>query len=286
MISDYHNDTGITKMSSSKIIVFEHPLSPYVQSVKIALREKNIDFEKTYPPGIGGQTQQDFRKLNPRSEVPAFVHGDLVLFETPVILEYINDTWSSPNLYPSDAAQKAKGLLAANVALTQYEALMWAIGEIRIFKRAEGEFAERLTRNIQKIATELQAWMTEKLGDSPYFSGNEFGYADLCIAPIINSSVGSGLGPSPDTELGKWLDRVKERSSVRTTFDEAREGFAQMSAQGAIEKRPATFKREYRDHRLDLMVRIGGIGVVTEGLKKDNIRFSWPDVPEARREKL
>lgn len=265
-----------------EIIVFEHPLSPYVQSVKIALREKGVAFQKIQPNGIGGQTGQDFTDINPRSEVPALVHGDVKLFETPVILAYINDTWPSEGFYPSDPAKKAQSSLAAHVAMTQYEALMWAVAEINIYKRASGEMAKKLQENIQKIATELQGWMEDKLGDAPYFSGSEFGYADICIAPIINSSIGTGLGPK-NTKLSEWMSRVKGRQSVRKTFDEARIGFQQMSSQGDISQRPASLKREYRDHRLDLMVRIGGVQVVVDGLKKNNIRFSWPDV---RRGKL
>ena len=41
---------------------------------------------------------------------------------------------------------------------------------------------------------------------------------------------------------------------------------------GAVES--GLFKREYRDHRLEWMIRSGGIDVVLEGLKKNNIRFS------------
>ena len=78
--------------------------------------------------------------------------------------------------------------------------------------------------NAPVLLAEQQGWLEKKLGDAPYFSGSQFGYADLCIAPIINSSVGMRLGPK-DTVLSAWLDRVKERPSVRQTFDEARIGF-------------------------------------------------------------
>jgi len=46
-------------------------------------------------------------------------------------------------------------------------------------------------------------------------------------------------------------------------------GFADVLKQGLI-------KREYRDHRLEWMVKSGGIDIVAEGLKNKNIRFSWP----------
>jgi glutathione S-transferase/RNA polymerase-associated protein len=37
-----------------------------------------------------------------------------------------------------------------------------------------------------------------------------------------------------------------------------------------------TFKRQYRDHRLEFLIRAGGLEIVAEGLKKDNIRFTDP----------
>lgn len=36
-------------------------------------------------------------------------------------------------------------------------------------------------------------------------------------------------------------------------------------------------RREYRDHRLEWMVKSGGIAIVLEGLERQNIRFSWPN---------
>ena len=37
-----------------------------------------------------------------------------------------------------------------------------------------------------------------------------------------------------------------------------------------------TFRREYRDHRLEWMMKSGGVQIVLDGLAKDNIRFTWP----------
>lgn len=277
----YHRDR-----MADKIIVYEHPISPYAQSVKIALRQKGLDFELRLPDVLGGPSNTTFRSANPRLEVPAFILGDVTLFETPVILEYIETQWPDSPLFPSDAKDRARGALAANVALTQYEALMWALGEIRLFKRAEGDFAQKLEKNIQQIATQLQKWLEQNLGERPYFSGKSFGYADICLVPIIDSSIRSGLGPGQSSSLVQWYERVKTIPSVAKTFAEAKAAAPKMAAMGDVFKAPSTassFKREYRDHRLDLMVRIGGVQVVVDGLKKDNIRFSWPDV---RREKL
>lgn len=65
---------------------------------------------------------------------------------------------------------------------------------------------------------------------------------------------------------------------MRLTFAEMAEGARAMADGGA----KAIFvdgpgRREYRDHRLEWMVKSGGVEVVLEGLRRGNIRFAWPD---------
>jgi glutathione S-transferase/RNA polymerase-associated protein len=77
------------------IVLYEHPLSPYAQKIKIALREKGIEFESKTPnvsrAGFGGNK---FIEANPRAEVPALIDGDVKIFDSTIILEYIEDKWS------------------------------------------------------------------------------------------------------------------------------------------------------------------------------------------------
>jgi glutathione S-transferase len=272
---------------SSKVHLFEHPASPYAQSVKIALREKGVAFTTQLPNDASTQSGPvlTFKTANPRLEVPVLIDGEVQLFETPIIIDYIEEKWPTPSFYPSDPAKRAEGRLTSHVVLTQYEAVLWALGELRLFKRASGERAKTIENNAQHIATALQDWLTTRLGSSEYFSGTAFGYADLCLAPIINSSINSKLGPAPGTALFQWLERVKQRDSVRKTFEEAASGIRSMGGMGKMldPKARSGFKREYRDHRLDFMIRAGGIDVVNEGLRRDNVRFSWPDIPNKAR---
>ena len=57
------------------ITLYEHPLSPYAQKVKIALREKKVEFDLRTPEalGSGATSVQEFLAANPRAEVPALV---------------------------------------------------------------------------------------------------------------------------------------------------------------------------------------------------------------------
>jgi glutathione S-transferase/RNA polymerase-associated protein len=75
--------------------------------------------------------------------------------------------------------------------------------------------------------------------------------------------------------LSNWMTRVNARASVAETTAEARAFDGGMVDVAAL-VRQGLFKREYRDHRLEWMIKSGGVDVVLDGLKAGNIRFS-PD---------
>ena len=90
------------------VIVYEHPLSPYAQKVKLALDEKGVTYQTRMPAAIGsGQPDQEFLKANPRGEVPALIDGDVKIFDSTIILEYIEDKWPTPALLPKSPAARA-----------------------------------------------------------------------------------------------------------------------------------------------------------------------------------
>jgi len=75
--------------------LYEHPLSPYVQKVKLALMEKGIAFETEIPDILSGGSAE-FAATNPRLEIPALIDGDIKVFDSTIILEYLEDKWPQP----------------------------------------------------------------------------------------------------------------------------------------------------------------------------------------------
>lgn len=258
----------------ASITVYEHPLSPYAQKVKIALREKEVDFDLQLPMAIGsGADIQEFARINPRSEVPLYVEGDVSIFDSTIIVQYIEDKWPSPALLPKDPVARAKVRLIEEVMDTHYEAINWGLGEVHAFKRAEGKQAEEITANAKAQTESFYRWLTQQLDGHDWFNGAGFGYGDLCVVPFLNGSVTWGMGPDEKSPLGKWLARVNRRPSVAQTREEAMAMAGGLElAQQAIEQ--GLMKREYRDHRLEWMIKSGGLSVVIDGLEKDNIRFT------------
>jgi RNA polymerase-associated protein len=92
---------------------------------------------------------------------------------------------------------------------------------------------------------------------------------------MVNRSAHYGLGPEPGSSLGRWHGRLRQRTSVAQTFAEFDAAVGRM-ALAADYYRTGGRRREYRDHRLEWMVRSGEIDVVLAGLRDNTIRFSWP----------
>jgi RNA polymerase-associated protein len=259
------------------LLLYEHPLSSYAQKVKIALREKGVVFRAELPETFGtGRADGDLAAANPRAEVPVLIDGPTRIFESTVIMEYIEERWPDPPLLPLDPAARAFARITEDVCDTQYEAINWGFGEVLWFKRATGVLADRLRIEAARQTAVLQAWLAQRLGHSPWFGGDRFGWADAAAAPMVNRSVHYGLGPPTGSPLARWHAQVRERPSVAATFAEFDAAAAKMAAAAQIYVTGGR-KREYRDHRLEWLVKSGGIEVVQAGLRDRNIRFSWPE---------
>jgi glutathione S-transferase/RNA polymerase-associated protein len=256
-------------------LLYEHPLSPYAQKNKIALREKGIAFDVVMPDGMGaGGGGGAWATANPRLEVPALVDGETAVFDSTIIQDYIEERWPNPPLLPEGAAARARVRMIEEVMDTQYEATTWGMMEVLVFGRVTGAAAEALLARARGQLAGLHRWLEGQLGDADWFNGAAFGWGDIAVAPFVLGAAGFGEPPAPGGALAKWLERCLDRPSVAETNAEAA-AVAPLVAQivpGLIAS--GAFQREYRDHRLEWMLRSGGLQVVSDGLAAGTIRFS------------
>lgn len=262
------------------VTVYDHPLSPYGQKVKIALAEKGVGFEAPLPQAIGsGVASGDFAEASPRGEVPALVDEDGTrVFDSTVILEYVEERWPEPPLLPATPAERARVRMLEDVMDTHFEAITWGLSEIEYFGRAEGELAERMKATAAKQLAGWFAWLSQELGDRAWFNGDAFGWGDLAVVPFLNGA--AGFGHAPEGALADWLRRANQRDSVSACAKAAQGAASENSGIGLEQVRgfleQGLFKREYRDHRLEWMVKSGGLEIVAAGLEKRNVRFIEP----------
>ena len=254
--------------------LFENPLSAYVMKVKIALHEKALDFESIAAQGLmDGTAGGEFVEANPRAEIPALVDGDVSVFDSTVILEYLEEKWPEPPLLPKSPVERARLRMIEDVMDTKYEANNWGLFEVTRFGRASGPLADKLIAFGKSNIEQLQGWLDKQLGSAPWFNGDRFGWGDLSVAPYLNRSAAYGYVPRKGSRLAGWLERANARDSVSKVR-------AQMQA--AVDSLPDLAQmvrnrkivRQYRDHRLEWMIAGGGLSVVSEGFEKGTIRFS------------
>lgn len=256
------------------ITLHEHPLSPYAQKVKITLRAKQIPFELLRPQGLGsGQANDAFADGNPRREVPFLVDGELRIFDSTIMLEYLEETYPTPALMPDDPAQRARVRMIEEVMDTHFEAVTWGLGELKYFRRATGNRAGAIRDHASGQLAGRYRWLEAQMGSDHWLTGDRFGRADLSVVPYVNAACGFGFAPPAGSALSDWLVRVNAVPSVAETAAEAEASIASIGqAYRAVES--GGFKRHYRDHRLEWMIRTGGIDIVASGLDRGDIRFT------------
>jgi len=252
--------------------LYEHPLSPYVQKVKLALIEKGIPFETQIPDILSGGGAE-FAATNPRLEIPALVDGDVKVFDSTIILEYLEDKWPQPAMLPSSPPERARVRMIEEVCDTYYEAINWALYEIRVFKRATGALADTLVARAGEQIAAVNGRLERELGGRDWFNGAAFGWGDLSVFPAVNAAAFNGFPPPAGSALERWLERVRERPSAQKVMAAAAESMAGFDMLPQLIE-SGHFVREYRDHRLEWMMRSGATQIVVDGMSKRNIRFS------------
>src|SRR6476619_2352365 len=93
-------------------ILYVGPLSLFSRKAEIALREKGLGYERVIVPftqEVGYQPKHPVVvRSNPKRQVPVLIEGDLTLFDSTVIFEYLEDAYPVPPLYPREARERAR----------------------------------------------------------------------------------------------------------------------------------------------------------------------------------
>ncbi len=260
--------------------LYEHPLSPYARKVKIVLYEKGVEFERISITPMtlreGDAAHADFAAASARLEVPCLIDGDFRCTDSTIIVDYLDEKWPDPPMLPKAPEARARARLVEELCDTSLEAINWGLMEIRFFRRAEGALAEQM---VSRAGVQLAAvWdrLESELDGREWLSGERFGRADASLVMHVVSAGLFGFPPGArHTRLRDWAARCVEIESVKR--DQA-DLAAFMGGDGirAMRKTPK-IKRQYRDHRLEWMLKTGGLDIVLRGLQGETIHFvEWP----------
>jgi glutathione S-transferase len=209
------------------MLLYSGPLSLFSRKVEIVLAEKNLAFDRVLVPF--SQTKGYAPKhpavlaANPKGQVPVLVDGDIILYDSTIIAEYLEDKYPSPSLFPREPEARARCRLleleADEVLLVPVRALLFR-SEPPGPDTARREEQERAARKAEDVILENYAGLAAKLATQDYFCGT-FSVAD--IATFMNIHHGLRLGAPPVSShqnLSAWHSRLSKRPSFSAVIAE------------------------------------------------------------------
>jgi glutathione S-transferase len=218
-------------------------MSVCAQKVRFALAEKGLAYDgKHLNLRRGDQMEPAYLKLNPNGVVPTLVRDDLVVIESVVINEYLDDAFPEPALKPKDAAGRARmrwftkhvdaGIFPATgiVSMSIVFHHQYTPEVIEDLAQKRGPAYRRRFENLQKgvgnpafpdaIARldKMLADMERALGDgSPWLTGSMFTLADIAYAPYVTRldhlKFFAMLDKRP--KAAAWYDRLRARPAYQ-----------------------------------------------------------------------
>ncbi len=200
---------------TERIKLYDFSSSPNCQRVKIVLHEKKLPFQ-IIPINIRKNEQKSpaFLKLNPYGKVPAITDEETVLYESCIINEYLDEKYPEPPLMPKDPALRGKIRILIEYGLNHL-AIPYQTLRHQLMK-GDSERDQQLVENKKKELRELLRRLEGDIGEKPYFVG-DFSLADVAlITRFLRLETMAVLPFIPLPRLGRWLERMKNRPSVRS----------------------------------------------------------------------
>ena len=185
--------------------------------VKIALAEKGLAWDGvTVSLAKKDQKRPEHLRRNPYGKIPVIDDDGKILFESCIINEYLDERYPNPPLTPKDPFLRGRGRILVDYALNYLHDPYWTLRGEMLKKESERNPAvmDEKRRTLRKLLEYLE----EALGDKPYFLG-EFSLTDIAVIPRFLRMEAYGAMPAPALpQLNQWLERMKERSSVKAIF--------------------------------------------------------------------
>ena len=183
-----------------------HLLCPYVQRAAISLTEKGVAFERI---NIDLANKPDwFLAISPLGKTPVLLVDGVPIFESAVILEYLEDTQPHA-LHPQEPLERAR-----HRAWIEFGSAI--LNDIAGLYSAADD--ETLNGNVASLRAKF-TWLNGELGEGPYFAGERLSLVDVVFGPVFryfdtfdriaNFGIFSGL-----SRVQMWRGAIARRASI------------------------------------------------------------------------
>ncbi len=217
------------------MLLYSGPLSLFARKVEIALGEKFIPFDRVMVPfdQTRGYAPKHEAVLvaNPKGQVPVLVDGDGTLYDSTVIIEYLEDAYPDPPLFPQSPKLRAQCRLleleADEVLLVPVRALMHRTsppGPDPGKRAALEEQADKAEATILEHFRKISAKLTGR-----EFLCGDFSVADIATFMVVHYALRLGGPPLNGHELAAWYERLSVRPAFANVIAEIAAADRQLS---------------------------------------------------------
>lgn len=200
----------VTRRSS--MTLFSDASDHYSHRVRMVVAEKgvNVDIVEVSP----GKKPEDLAEINPYNTLPTLLDRELVLFESTVIMEYLDERFPHPPLlpvYPVARAQSRSLIHRIEKDWTRNVDLLMS-----------GRSREPTLAKARRELTESMIGVAPVFADKPYFMSDEFTLVDCCVAPILwrLKYMGIRLPERQARPMRRYMREMFARASFRGSLTE------------------------------------------------------------------
>ena len=200
----------MTVSHRSVMTLFSSPDSVYSHRARIVLAEKDI--QAVIESLEAGDRAEDLRDLNPYGSLPTLVDRDLALYDSRVIVEYLDERFPHPPMMPVDPVSRAHARLALYRVETDWYTLL---DDLESGDKPRRDKARTALRDSISAAADVFA-------ARPFFLSEEFSMADAWIAPILWRLPHWGVKlPKQASAVEAYAERIFAREGFRRSLSEA-----------------------------------------------------------------
>ena len=195
----------------SSMIFFSDSADHYCHRVRIVLAEKGVavDVQNVNP----GNLPQELSDLNPYNSLPTLVDRELVLYESSVMMEYLDERFPHPPLLPVYPVSRAQSRLMMHRIQKDWCALV----DIILDPKTKETPAARARKELRESLLAVEPIFAEK----PFFMSDEFTLVDCCVAPILWRLPVLGIElPKQGKAILQYAERLFERESFQESLSE------------------------------------------------------------------
>ena len=204
------DDAAAAVSKRSAMTLFSDSTSHYSHRVRIVLAEKGVSVDLV--EGVDGVPVPELGDLNPYNTMPTLIDRDLILYESKVMMEYLDERFPHPPLLPVYPVARAESRLFMYRVERDWCSLVDTIihssdaGAVAVARRDLGD---------------SMAALSPIFAEKPYFMSEEFTLVDCCIAPILwrLPALGVDLRATKQTKpLFNYMDSLFGREAFQESL--------------------------------------------------------------------